>query len=414
MQKKFIFTANKLRKLEPKRNRYFVYDGKQAGLRMYITPHGTKTFQFQQRSKKLNKIVSQTLGRFPALSIREAREQATALLVEVNAGSDIEQVKQNEKQRRLLDPTVKEFTNEYIEKYAKKKAKKTWPESQRSLNQNVIPIIGKLRMNEIKKRHIITVLDKIKERGSLVSCNRCHTLLNTFFSFAIKRDVIQQSPMKGIEEKEDEAPRERVLTEEEIKTLWKNLNDKSTVGIMIKFLLITGQRTGEARQMLFSEIDEDYIWNIPAEKTKNGQAHDVPLSPMAIEIIEEMKKRTKGPYVFPGKNINACLYRTSIPTYLKRLVKKLGWKERVTPHDLRRTMRSALPSLKIKRPVAEKILNHKPPKIVGVYEHYDYFDEVKDAFEKWDSCLSEIINGGTDRKAKSDNIIVFPRNKNHG
>ncbi len=89
MQKKFTFTANKLGKLEPEKNRYFVYDDTQAGLRMYITPHGTKTFQFQQRSKKLGKIVSQTLGKFPALSIREAREQAAALLVEVNAGSDI-------------------------------------------------------------------------------------------------------------------------------------------------------------------------------------------------------------------------------------------------------------------------------------------------------------------------------------
>ena len=151
MDNKFVFTVPRLNQLSAKEKRYFVYDARQPGLRLYVTPSGTKTFQFQFRSKQLHRIVTRTLGKFPALNIEQARNQAAQLLVSVNDGVDIEAKKRESRKKFLAEPTVKEFATEYIERYAKIN-KKSWKDDQRTLNTDIIPIIGSVKMSEIKKK----------------------------------------------------------------------------------------------------------------------------------------------------------------------------------------------------------------------------------------------------------------------
>ena len=236
MSERFPLTIKKIDELEPKGKRFYVYDDKQPGLRLYITPSGIKTFQFQVRSKGLDKIVTQTLGKYPALKINEAREQAASLLSDVNSGTDIEGKKRDARRKRLLDPTVIEFAEEFIEKYCKPK-KRTWQEDQRILNKNIIPEIGSLRMKEVKKRDIVNVLDKIQDRGALIACNRTLAVFSKMFNFALERDVIEIFPVYGIKKRGEEKSRDRILSDNEIKLLWKSLGDTS-VSMLLKFLLI--------------------------------------------------------------------------------------------------------------------------------------------------------------------------------
>ncbi|MDX9834900.1 MAG: integrase arm-type DNA-binding domain-containing protein, partial [Desulfobulbus sp.] len=148
MESHFSFTSNKLKNLSPKTKRYLVYDTKQPGLRLYVTPTGIKTFQFQVRSKQLDRVVTRTLGKFPSLKVEEARNQAAALLKDVNSGVDIEAIKRDDRRQRLLAPTVSDFADEYLEKYAKLK-KKTWQADQRILEMYVLPVIGRTKMKEV-------------------------------------------------------------------------------------------------------------------------------------------------------------------------------------------------------------------------------------------------------------------------
>ena len=396
----FPFTVSRLNNLQPTKKRYFVYDDKQPGLRLYVTPTGNKSFQFQVRSKELGKVVSQTLGKFSKVNIKEAREKAASLLSKVNAGSDIEQSKRDEKQKRLLDPTVSDFATEYIERYAKER-KKTWKEDQRILNYDIIPEIGKVRMNDVKKRHIIAVLDRVQSRGSMVSCNRTLAVLSKMFGFALERDVIEHFPVYGIKKRGIEKSRDRIISDDEVKVLWESL-DNSSVNMLIKFLLITGQRTGETRQMQWNEIDGD-VWTIPGDRTKNGMTHVVPLSSMALEIIDQMKGVSKDQFVFPSRKEGKCLYENAAAKVMYRLVNKHQW-EHFIIHDLRRTFRSQLSSLGVSQTVAERLINHKQQGIVGVYDRYEYLEEKKVAMQKWADKLIRILTG---KHSVDDNVIPF-------
>ncbi|MCP4764244.1 MAG: tyrosine-type recombinase/integrase [archaeon] len=400
MSDKFPFTVKRLNDIEPLKKRSYIYDDKQPGLRMYVTPSGTKTFQFQVRSKELGKIVSRILGKYPALKINEAREQAAGLLSEVNAGVDIESKKRDDLRKRLLDPTVKEFAKEFIEKYSMLK-KRTWQEDQRILNKDVIPVIGNLQMTGVKKRDIVSVLDRVQDRGAMIACNRTLAVVSKMFNFALERDVIESFPVYGIKKRGEERSRDRILSDDEIKLLWKSLGNTS-VSMLLKFLLITGQRTGEIRQMLFSEIENDVL-TIPSKRTKNKLIHIVPLSTMALHIVNEMKKISKSDFVFPGRakvgGVDKCLDKNAAAHHFRKFLLNFDW-NRTTVHDLRRTVRSNLSKLRVRKTVAERILNHKEQGVAGVYDRHDYLEEKKEALQKWSDKLNKIAAGKTMKTAK--------------
>jgi hypothetical protein len=186
---KFNFTVNRLSSIEPSDKRKYVYDTGQPGLRLSVTPTGVKSFQFQSWSKELGKPLTRTLGRVETMSIAEARKQAAALLAEMNDGVSIERKKQDEKRQRQLDPTVREFAVEYIEKYAKVN-KKSWQADQRTLEVDILPEVGSLKMSDVKRRDLVVVIDKVAERGSLVMANRVLALLSKLFNYALERDVM--------------------------------------------------------------------------------------------------------------------------------------------------------------------------------------------------------------------------------
>lgn len=395
MENHFSFTSGKLKELPVSEKRYFVYDTKQPGLRLYVTPSGVKTFQFQVRSKLLGKIVSRTLGKYPSLNLDEARAQAAILLTEVNSGADIEADKRDDRRQRLIDPSVNDFFEEYIEKYAKLR-KKSWQADERILKRDILPHIGSYRMKDVARRDLVAIVDIIADRGSMIMANRVHALISKFFGFAMERDVIEMSPAHGMKKRASEQSRTRILSDEEISNLWKHTGRFSSVGVL-RFILITGQRPGEVRRMEWNEIHND-LWVIPAEKTKNGLAHVVPLASLALNLLENLKNNgTNSRYVFPGHNVDGnaecdcCLNETSPIHAMQKIVTALNWEVPARPHDLRRTVRSNLAKIGITQDVAERILNHKEGGISSTYNHYDYMHEKKAAMWKWNDYLSGIL-----------------------
>ena len=394
MESHFSFTSNKLKNLSPKTKRYIVYDTKQPGLRLYVTPTGIKTFQFQVRSKQLDRVVTRTLGKFPNLKVEEARNQAAALLKDVNSGVDIEASKRDDRRQRLLAPTVRDFADEYLEKYAKLK-KKTWQADQRILEMYVLPVIGRTKMKEVTRRDLVAIIDTVTERGSFIMANRVHALLSKFFSFALERDVVEMSPVYGMKKRASEVPRTRFLSDEEITELWKWLGNSLSESVL-KLILITGQRPGEVRKMEWKEINND-VWIIPSEKSKNGLVHAVPLPPMALDLLRQLKEKNQNStYVFPARkitgeqNITGCLNETGPIHAMKKIITKRNWDKPARPHYLRRTVRSFLSKLGVKQEIAERLLNHKQTGISATYNQYDYFIEKKEALVLWNNYLKQL------------------------
>ena len=240
--------------------------------------------------------------------------------------------------------------------------------------------------------------------------NRVHSLLSKLLNFAIERDVIEHFPMYGMRKRTSEQPRDRVLSDSEIIEFWNALGSTSG-SMLLKMILVTGQRPGEVRQMQWKEV-QDGLWTIPREKTKNGLTHVVPLSEKATDILKAMEKKTgagcgAGNYVFPGKRIGRtellgkrCLTRSAGTTYMKRIIKRLGWEEVATAHDLRRTMRTHLSKIGVSKSIAERLLNHKERGISGTYDHYDYEKEKTAALVKWDNRLQGILTRKQEKKGQ--------------
>jgi len=400
MDNKFRFTMERLQAIPTPDKRTVYYDISQPGLRLLVTSTGNKSFQFQMWSKKHAKPLTRTLGKFRTISLAEAREQSAVLITELNTGVDIERSQEESDRARRLSPTIQDFSVDFIELYCEAKKLRSIKQIQRIIDKDILPAIGRIKMVDIKRADLIDLIDTIQKRGALILCNRVHSVLSKMFNFAIGRGVVEMSPVDGLQKRGVEVKRERVLSNEEIKMLWNSLGNSSSC-MLIKFLLLTGQRTGEARQLEWSELTTDNVWQIPSSKTKNKSPHKVPLSSGAMGIINHMKSVSNGRYAFPGKksgcNIGGCCLDPNMASHhFQRAVKQFGW-ERTTVHDLRRTMRSKLSELGVAPMVAEKVLNHKIPGIISVYDHHEYFNEKQDALQRWDDLLQSILNDGDEK-----------------
>ena len=390
---KIKFTVDRLNTLEPDSSkRKYIYDTVQPGLRVSVTPKGVKSFQFQRWSKRQGKPLTRTLGRIDTISIAEARKMAAELLVEMNQGVDVEVKKRNEKRQYINDPTVKQFSIDYVEKYCKKKGLRSTPEIERMLNYDILPQIGNSKLNEVTKADLISLLDVIEERGALVVCNRTLAVLSKMFNFAQERDVLKGlSPTIGLKKRGEELVRERYLADDEIIKLWDAIGNNS-MGLLLKFLLLTGQRSSEARLMKWEHIN-DKIWTIPSANSKNKIEHFVPLSSQALNIIEEARAISSpdSEYVFSGKS-GKCAERGSPNQLLQRIIKDFNW-PRTTAHDCRRTVKTNMGKLRIKPHIKNEVFNHARGKIDQHYDQWDYIDEKSVALQKWGNYVENLLTG---------------------
>jgi integrase len=176
-----------------------------------------------------------------------------------------------------------------------------------------------------------------------------------------------------------------VLSDEEIQALWRSLDQISGgVGRVIKLCLVTAQRAGEVTGMTAGEVDfERKVWNIPGSRTKNGHPHQVPLSPLAIKLINEDGERIS------RSNVSNTIYVAQA---------KFGIAQHWTIHDLRRTALTKMAELGVAPIVLGHIANHRTTTkagiTLGVYVHHAYEREKRDALELWASRLQAIVEDG--------------------
>lgn len=187
------------------------------------------------------------------------------------------------------------------------------------------------------------------------------------------------------------------LSTTEIKSFWNNLDTaKMSQGsaLALRLVLTTGQRPGEVAAAEWSEIDTtDNVWIMPGTKVKNGKEHRVPLSPLALRILQETKTAIGGQsWVFPSSRTKGeHLSEDSISHAMSRNLEHLGLMD-ATPHDLRRTAASFMTSMKVPRLVVDKILNHADSSIGGIYDRHTYWQEKMDAAKQWSDRLAIILS----------------------
>ena len=263
-------------KLSPKSVFYDVPDG--DGLYIRVMPTGTKTWIFRYMFDKRQRLM--TLGRYPSISLAEARERHALARQDLEGKNPVDPgLKQKEARKARSDAkTIKGMLDEFWKIELSKK--KSGPETKRLLEKDVLPRWGSRKVEDIRRRDIVLLIDTVRERAP-IGANRVLGALTRFFNFAAERGIIDHSPCVGIK-KPKETGRSRVLTDDEIKTLWAALElENKTIDmyrlskLAMKMILLTGQRPGEVCGMTWDELDNG-SWNIPAERMKGKEPQRVP------------------------------------------------------------------------------------------------------------------------------------------
>jgi len=289
--------------------------------------------------------------------------------------------------------TFAELAERYLADRASKK--RTVAEDERRFRASLLPQFGSMKADEVTRPHVRELLEIIAQRAPIES-NRTLALIRHVFAFAVERDIVPANPCAGIKPLGVEKARDRaLLSAEELRTFWR-LTDPASGKLpphacaALRFLLMTGARSNEVCALPWSEIDLDAgTWILPAERSKNGRAHLVPLTASMLDVL---RARPQGPRpvfwtdtAMLEPRALAKLLRTALPSVEI---------EPFTVHDLRRTVESHLAAAGVLAEVRDRVLNHAP---VGTaarhYNLHDYLPEKRLALETWERRLHSLVTG---------------------
>ena len=380
METKFNFTDNRLRTLrhDGTNKRIIFYDKAQSGLALQLTPTGTKTFQIRTWDNRTKKPVIKTLGKYPTLSVQQAREDVIKLLAQLNAGIDIIKEANNVK----LEDSFEKLFLQWLENHSKPH-KRSWEEDLKLYRIFIEPVLGKQKISWINSDRIrqwhfnITQLKKQRGIGTVseATANRCLALVSVIFNQMRPEST---NPCKGVK-KFREQSRDRFLLPDELRRFFEALEHPDTHTDIRDYLLIsifTGARRSNVLAMKWSDIDnEREVWTISPEESKNSQRLMIPLLPQVIEILTRRRRTSNSTFVFPSNSASGHYQepKKAWHTLLKRADIK-----NVRIHDLRRTMGSYQTMTGASTTIVGKTLGHKSQQSTAVYARMT-LDPVRDS-----------------------------------
>lgn len=384
-------TDSRIRSLKPQLSQYETIDRGQRGLSLRISPAGTKAWYLLTRIRGVKRRIK--IGTYPEITLTAAREEARRQLAQIQLGSDI----WSEKKGSSNQVKFEVFAERYLTEWASQKADQGH-EDRRKIKKHLLSHWGKLNIDEITKRHVHNVLDEIMQGEAFTMPNRVLQLIKTMFNWGVEKDFLSVNPAAHIRKPRKEQARDAYLHENEIKKLWGALDHSPILfGNFFKLCILMGQRSGsEMRHLKWSEIDfKQKTANISFERMKNRISQEVPLSDFAINLLLEQKKMSgESPFVFPSP-VNPLTASMSYPRKRFARIKKQSTIDKdFHAHDFRHTISTLMASrLKVPKVVIEKIISHKTSKNVSeIYDQHDYFDEKRDALERWGQFIQRVIN----------------------
>ncbi len=379
------------------------WDDEISGFGVRVYPSGKKSFVLSYRQSGTKRLF--TIGQYGNITLEQARLLAQKKMGEVADGKDPLLTRRAAKKKHEWN--VNKAAKEFFKKMAST-SDRHYDEVKRIFEKDVLPVIGKKPIDEVKKDDILRIIDNVTERGAGVMANRTLTRLSRFFNWCIERNLIEHSPVYKLSKPTQEKSRERVLADYEIKEIWQACeNTNYPFGPLVRFLILTGQRRGEVAAMQWQDYDgHEKIWTMPREQTKSDRAHRVPLSDLAVKILESTPKL--GDYIFTSSGDRPFENFSRSKRLLDSKMKKERAKDSetsITPwtlHDLRRTCASGMARLGIAPHIIEKVLNHSSGTIRGVaaiYNRYEYADEMRKALDQWAAYVQEIITNDAVQKS---------------
>lgn len=409
MEKVKKFTDAMVRNIKSSQKRTDYTEG--GGFCLRVSPSGKKSwvysYKFDGKSKRY------TVGYYPSLSVAKARKLIADAGLLKDRGIDPAQAKKDTEEalKRELEKeklTIEWLANDFYTRYIMKN-RKVPKQIKQQIDADIIPSLGKIKLDGVTTRQITIALEKIVDRGSFVHANKVLSTIKQMFTYALSKGIVEKSPVQGINSINiggKEKPRDRNLSLREIKLVWQWLDVKDNhhlhpaTPLALKLLLLTGIRSHSLRLAEWKEFDFDNsLWTIPPyhlkiRKTDIQKPHKVHLTDFTKKILIELKEISgeKCNMVLPSiKDESKPLTDKMLPRAVKRLEGRIKEVEPWTPHDLRRTFSTQLSAMGIAPHVVEKCLGHKLPGIMAVYNQHEYLDERKQALEQWSDKIEMLV-----------------------
>ena len=364
------------------------WDAALPGFGVKITPKGRKVFIVLYRTGGAgSKLRKYTIGPYGRVTLHQARVAAQKVFAAKLDGRD-PAAEKLESKRRLVADRFDLLLEDFVTRRLSQK--RSGAEIGRVLRREFGQQWKGISLHSISKRHVVDVVTAIEQRGAPAAANKALKSIKTFFTWAVGRAVLDQSPAAGIPLPGKSVSRDRVLSDDELaEVILAARSMPDPYGSIVEFLTLTGQRREEVAGLTWDELDlKQRLWTIPKERSKNGKAHLVHLSVPTLELLKR-RHRDAG-FVFPSsdKPFNAF-------SRAKRELDKLSGVTSWRLHDLRRTCVSGMARLKIAPHVADKVINHQSGTISGVaavYQRHEFLSERKEALELWAQHIEAVIS----------------------
>ncbi|CND45611.1 tyrosine-type recombinase/integrase [Yersinia pseudotuberculosis] len=389
------------------------FDGRSDGNGLYLRYRETdKIPVWRFRYKIVGKSKVMVIGSYADLSLAKAREAVKELSARVSLGYDVAGEKQERKaairakrEEQENEVTVSEMATAYYTQQILGRVKRPQFVKQQ-IDKDINPHLGMLSVRAVTPLHIDMMLQAVVSRGAKSAANKVLGVTRRIFDYAIKRRYTDTNPTAAFDASDTGGPaksRERWLTREELIQFFQAMRMAKGFSrqneISMKLLLSLCCRKMELCGALWAEFDLDRaVWHLPAERTKNGDAIDIPLPPPVVEWFKELQVFSCGSaWVLPARAV--CerelphIADSTLPVALSKVQRLLADMPHFTIHDFRRTARTHLAALGVDPVVAERCLNHRIQGVEGIYNRHQYFDERRAGITLWADLLVALERG---------------------
>jgi integrase len=304
--------------------------------------------------------------------------------------------------------TFEQVAEEWIREHVDENGLRSKKEIVRQLTKYVYPEWAKRPINDIRRRDVITLLTRIKNKHGRRQADAVLGTIRGVMTWYADRDEDFRLPLTGSmradKRKASERARAHYLSDDEIRALFKACDHIGRFGVLTKVLLLTGQRLRKCAHMRFDEISADGVWTIPTVRGEKGNAGRVKLPNMVLDLINALPRVANNPHVFPaaygGGPVSAFgVFKQVLDKHLPANMRP--WRL----HDLRRTARTCMAAINVPDHIAERTLGHQLQGIQAIYNRHPYFEEKSAALERLAAHVDRIIH------PPQDNVVSMTRGR---
>lgn len=400
--------ANELNKLSDKKIRAlygkpvskieFVADG--AGLSAKVSVAGGVSWVFTYRldGKKLNRL---TLGRYPDMSLKEARELRDKCRNWLASGKDPKLQLNLDMQESLKPVTVRDALEYWIENYARNSRANVNKHSA-MLEKHIYPYIGEMALSDCETRYWLKCFDRSRKETPVATGYVLQMCKQALKFCRVRRYAISNAlddlTVPDVGKKQNKC--DRVLLDIELGQLWKSVSVNSYLPYynhLLTILIVFGCRTQEVRLSKHSEWDfNSMLWTVPKENSKSGEKIIRPIPEYIEPYLKKLiTQNNKNDYLLCEIKDNSAVSHYGINIW-----KKLNHSSKWTLHDLRRTLATKMNDMGIAPHVVEQLLGHSLPGIMAIYNRSQYLPEKLDALNKWCDRLNLLANN-------HENVVIL-------